>query len=118
MLRHKVTIQAARLAFGYVGIYDEDEAQRIIEGEAVREQAIAAPVAARPALEHYPSAKFFENLPKWRELIESGKKSADDIIATVSSKAILTAEQEAAIRAPLREPGADDEDAATVEAFQ
>lgn len=31
MLRHKATIQAARLAFGFAGIYDEDEAQRIID---------------------------------------------------------------------------------------
>lgn len=29
MHRHKATIQAARLAFGFSGIYDEDEAQRI-----------------------------------------------------------------------------------------
>lgn len=33
MLRHKATIQCARLAFGFVGIYEEDEAQRIIEAE-------------------------------------------------------------------------------------
>lgn len=31
MLRHKAMIQAARLAFGFVGIYDPDEADRIIE---------------------------------------------------------------------------------------
>lgn len=31
MLRHKAMIQCARLAFGFVGIYDEDEAERIIE---------------------------------------------------------------------------------------
>jgi len=29
MLRHKAMIQCARLAFGFVGIYDEDEAERI-----------------------------------------------------------------------------------------
>jgi hypothetical protein len=34
MLRHKAMIQCARLAFGFGGIYDEDEAQRIVEGEA------------------------------------------------------------------------------------
>lgn len=33
-LRHKTLIQCARIAFGFAGIYDEDEAQRIIEGEA------------------------------------------------------------------------------------
>lgn len=31
MLRHKAFIQCARLAFGFAGIYDEDEAKRIAE---------------------------------------------------------------------------------------
>ena len=31
MLRHKTMIQAARLAFGFTGIYDQDEAERITE---------------------------------------------------------------------------------------
>jgi phage recombination protein Bet len=31
MLRHKAMIQAARLAFGYTGIFDQDEAERIKE---------------------------------------------------------------------------------------
>lgn len=31
MLRHKSMIQAARLAFGFGGIYDQDEAERIVE---------------------------------------------------------------------------------------
>jgi phage recombination protein Bet len=31
MLRHKALIQAARLAFGFAGIYDPDEGERIIE---------------------------------------------------------------------------------------
>ena len=33
LLRHKATIQAARMAFGFVGIYDQDEAERILEGQ-------------------------------------------------------------------------------------
>lgn len=31
MLRHKAMIQAARVAFGYGGIFDHDEAERIVE---------------------------------------------------------------------------------------
>lgn len=31
MLRHKAMIQCARLAFGFGGIYDQDEAERIVE---------------------------------------------------------------------------------------
>lgn len=34
MLRHKALIQCARLAFGFVGIFDQDEAERIVEAEA------------------------------------------------------------------------------------
>lgn len=36
MLRHKTLIQGGRVAFGFAGIYDEDEANRIIDGESVR----------------------------------------------------------------------------------
>ena len=54
-LRHKATIQCARLAFGFGGIYDQDEADRIIEQPekdiTPRAEAIAATVeAASPAL--------------------------------------------------------------------
>lgn len=58
MLRHKAMIQCARIAFGFVGIYDEDEAQRIIEGESGRvpEQptaitAINGAVTGKPVIE-------------------------------------------------------------------
>lgn len=33
MLRHKAMIQCARLAFGFTGIYDQDEAERIVENK-------------------------------------------------------------------------------------
>lgn len=31
MLRHKAMIQAARLAFGFTGVFDQDEAERIVD---------------------------------------------------------------------------------------
>lgn len=34
-MRHKTVIQAARLAFGFVGIYDQDEAERIVEAPLI-----------------------------------------------------------------------------------
>ncbi len=44
MLRHKALIQGARVAFGFAGIYDEDEAHRIIEAEVIPERpAIVQP---------------------------------------------------------------------------
>ena len=46
MHRHKTLIQCARIAFGFTGIYDEDEAERIVEGEIItqnpREAALYA----------------------------------------------------------------------------
>ncbi len=36
MLRHKAMIQCARLAFGYGGIFDQDEAERIVEGTTTK----------------------------------------------------------------------------------
>lgn len=42
MLRHKAMIQAARLAFGFAGIYDQDEAERIPERESNKPADFAA----------------------------------------------------------------------------
>lgn len=44
MLRHKATIQCARMAFGFTGIFEQDEAERIVYGERVNNQS-AAPLA-------------------------------------------------------------------------
>lgn len=44
MLRHKSMIQCARMAFGFGGIYDQDEAERIVEMGPVQ-QAEPAPIA-------------------------------------------------------------------------
>lgn len=96
MLRHKAMIQCARLAFGYVGIYDKDEAERIIEsGEA--EPARAA-IARNGALMPYPPEQFERNRPAWEAAIQSGKKSADQIIAMVQTKGLLTDQQMQALR--------------------
>lgn len=43
-LRHKATIQCARLAFGFVGIHDQDEAERIAEsGQPIKDVASEVP---------------------------------------------------------------------------
>lgn len=56
MLRHKALIQCARVAFGFVGIYDQDEAERIreaddrvvaVQGATRAEQAKAAMAATK-----------------------------------------------------------------------
>ncbi|OPB31163.1 hypothetical protein [Bartonella sp. AR 15-3] len=41
MLRHKAVIQCARYAFGFSGIYDEDEAERINQGSHSQRQLVS-----------------------------------------------------------------------------
>ena len=101
-LRHKAMIQCARMAFGYGGIYDQDEAERIIE----KDMGAAEVVSSRPAapaapatLPDYSQSAFADNLPKWSALMQSGAKTADQIIAIVSTKGALSEAQKAAIRA-------------------
>lgn len=48
----------------------------------------------------YPDEQFALNLPKWRDLIASGKKTADQIISVVQSKHTLSDAQKAEIRKP------------------
>jgi phage recombination protein Bet len=60
------------------------------------------------ALPNYTAEQFAANLPKWADLIRSGKKSADQIIATVSSKATLSDEQKATIRTVKAAPPQSD----------
>ncbi|WP_434033678.1 phage recombination protein Bet [Cupriavidus sp. a3] len=62
MHRHKSLIQSARLAFGFAGIYDEDEAQRIVErdmGAADVARPVAGQVVAMPQAK--PKAKQIEH---------------------------------------------------------
>jgi phage recombination protein Bet len=92
MLRHKSLIQCARLAFGFAGIYDQDEAERIIEvvpktGEVILQQK---PVYEKPELPNYPDDKFQKNKEAWKAQIDSGKQSAESIIKKVSTVGILT----------------------------
>ena len=48
MLRHKAMIQCARLAFGFAGIYDQDEAERILEArDTAVDSEPALPLKAR-----------------------------------------------------------------------
>ena len=54
MLRHKALIQAARIAFGFAGIYDEDEGQRIREGLGDTAPAPVASLRARRSVEPVP----------------------------------------------------------------
>lgn len=76
------------------GLITVEEARDIPEQDMGTAQRHEVPKeAARPALEHYPADSFEQNFPKWQAIVESGKKSANDIVAMLESKAVLTTEQ-------------------------
>lgn len=73
MLRHKAMIQAARIAFGFAGIFDPDEAERIRDATAIdaaftevgRKPATAEPQATAPAvaqLTHVPKDEILRRI--------------------------------------------------------
>jgi len=98
MLRHKAMIQCARLAFGFVGIFDQDEAERIVQTIDPSTGEISRAEPARPALQAYPDADFKANLESWRTVIQSGRKTPDDLIAMISTKGTLSDRQKQDIR--------------------
>lgn len=65
MLRHKAMIQGARLAFGFVGIYDQDEAERIVDvNDKPRQNAtsVAAQAQAEDVLDSETREKLMADL--------------------------------------------------------
>lgn len=99
MLRHKALIQCARLAFGYTGIYDQDEAERIVEGmgNATIIDGNTGEIISKPApLPSYTDEQMAINLPKWQMAIDKGRAPMD-ILNLVSSKYALSGEQKARI---------------------
>lgn len=99
MLRHKAMIQCARLAFGYGGIYDQDEAERIVEAQPVKHMG-AAEVVQPEELPAWPADRWASGLPKWVDGIAHGKPIAD-VLAWLGSKARVTPEQEQELRAAV-----------------
>lgn len=115
MLRHKAMIQAARLAFGFGGIYDEDEAERIETAESPKEQKKNHEIDSLIADGEVAANKGIEEYKKWFSEIgatgrlklgsenhERLKKIAENTIeaeAVETSKPTPTEEQAAEINA-------------------
>lgn len=83
MLRHKSLIQCARLAFGFVGIYDQDEAERIIDsglntidgttGEIIQKRTTPQSASQANVADGYDAYEK-EILPTLREAAKNGSK--------------------------------------------
>ncbi len=66
---------------------------------------ILPPAQARTAtLPAYSEADFTKNLPAWTKLVESGKKTAADLLATLSTRASFSDEQRAKLLALKAKP--------------
>lgn len=81
MLRHKAMIQCARIAFGFAGIYDEDEAHRIASIEAVAVEVPADDAkkpreAAKDALRAKLGVGAAKDAPKAADAPEGGKAAS------------------------------------------
>lgn len=106
MLRHKAMIQAARLAFGFGGIYDQDEAERITERSEIDVTPRQVIPAAKPEL---PTMDKEEVITRYgtdiidgdsgevtkfskKSLIEQGEAKAQTLIDFLAPRCILTEE--------------------------
>jgi len=83
MLRHKAMIQCARLAFGFVGIYDEDEAARIIDVKSEPAETAPASKAAAAARKAIESSKA-KAKPKQAEPVVVDSDPRADAIAAIT----------------------------------
>lgn len=95
MLRHKSMIQCARLAFGYGGIYDQDEAERIVD--ATEKHMGPAEIVQPAAPTVWPADKWAETLPKMIHGIRNGK-TVEGALAWLRAKAEVTQAQETELR--------------------
>ncbi|SOO08777.1 hypothetical protein [Xanthomonas citri] len=99
----------------------------VLRGMAIAEEIMDIPQAGAVAAEHgraaiegqaekqlpaYSETDFAANLPKWWDIVASGKKTADDLIAMLQTKATFTAEQLDEIRNPPTDEGEPQSDVA------
>lgn len=75
-----------------LGVYTDDELQ--VMPPKAAEVHMGAAEEVRQALPDYPDADFKKNLPSWRKVVESGKKTAADLLAMLSTKATFSADQQ------------------------
>lgn len=104
--------QALRKAFPEFGSQqtaDEMEGKEIDMGTVDRATGEVSP-PSRPELPAYKDAAIDANLEAWKGVVDSGRKTVDGLIATIKTKATLSAEQEQRIRDGVTEQAPIDAD--------
>ncbi len=107
MLRHKAMIQAARLAFGFGGIYDQDEAERIVEvkgetidssAKVVKEEKPVLPIMDKDEVITRYGTDIIDGdsgeVTKFskKSIIEQGEAKAQTLIDFLAPRCVLTKE--------------------------
>lgn len=82
--------------------YEDDFKGATIDGATGE---VSTPKKEPAPLPAYTAEQLAQNLPAWRQSISAGKKTADQIIAMVSSRYALSEEQKAEIRKAPEAPG-------------
>ncbi|MDD8914931.1 phage recombination protein Bet, partial [Escherichia coli] len=97
---HKSMIQCSRIAFGFVGIFDQDEAERIIEGQAthVVEPSVIPPeqVDDRTRGLVYKLIERAEASNAWNSALEYANEHFQGVELTFAKQEIFNAQQQAA----------------------
>lgn len=104
--------QALRKAFPEIGAAPTAEE---LEGKSLDESATVIDAGTgeiikpeRPELQAYPQDSFDKNLDSWRTVIESGRKTPEQIITMAGTRGVLSEKQKDAIRALNAVPHGDE----------
>jgi hypothetical protein len=79
------------------GLITVEEARDIPEQDMGSVQRHEPKQEARPALEYYADEQMAENMPKWREIVQSGKRTPRQIVSMIESKHSLSDAQKSEI---------------------
>ena len=98
MLRHKSEIQCYRVGFGFVGIYDEDEALRIINNdvEQAPQQISKASVVSIQSTRQQTESEMQSHLPAPETEEPFDEKVVDEFVERLCQRAVKTNQWQAA----------------------
>jgi phage recombination protein Bet len=105
MLRHKAMIQCARLAFGFAGIYDQDEAERIVERDITPAEEVEDVSQAVTAIGNATSIEVLQEVfgAAWRTYKSKGARDQLTTAKDARKKALM----DQPIEAEFQEVGDD-----------
>lgn len=93
MLRHKAMIQAARLAFGFTGIYDQDEAERIMEVKGEKDITPRNSGIKNKSLPTLTDEEFNKKSVIWKKSMADKGETVENLLSFIEAKYTFTEDQ-------------------------